>query len=285
MSGRPYRVVKTLPWIEGGRPAPDSESLWEGGRDVVYKPGDTVFVDDQELAGTYHHLKAMDDLGCIALEEVRAKAEAPARIKFVTDLQPAERSNLAWALASTEAARGEDLRGAFLKAIRNGADLPANPDFRNWFADVFEGKHGPKRGKGRPRKPSRLSFLQVVVEHGIHDAYRDWLAAFERDRELAWLRSEALRLRERQPDLAVWRRAYDLGKKEDRLSFASDLKPLRARPCPKKLPGGKTPRELALSATARQCRAGWRGAAGKFLTAATVARIVSRERRRARKPE
>lgn len=287
MAGRRYRVVKTLPWIEGGRPAPDRASLWEGGRDVVYKPSVTAFLEDQELAGTYHHLEAIDDAGRVALEQVRAKAEAPARIIFVADLQPAGRSNLAWALASSEAARGEDLRGVLLKAIRNGAALPADPEFRNWFADVLEGKHAPKRARGRPRKPPRPDYLQRVFEEGIADASRKWFEAFERDRELAWLQSEAIRLREEYPDSSVWRRRhYDLGREEDRQAFESALKGLGAEPCPKKLRGERASRELALSATALEYQARWKSVSGKKLTAHSVARIVTAERsRRARKPE
>jgi hypothetical protein len=47
MARHPYRVVKRLPWIEGGRPAPGFQ--WEGGRTFVYEPGNTLTIDDGEL--------------------------------------------------------------------------------------------------------------------------------------------------------------------------------------------------------------------------------------------
>lgn len=87
MSGRCYRVIKRLPWIEGGRPAPGPQ-WWEGGKDVVYEPGDTVYMEDQDLASTYNKLEALDDAGRAALEEARSKAEAPARRTAVADLHP-----------------------------------------------------------------------------------------------------------------------------------------------------------------------------------------------------
>ena len=86
MNGRRYRVVKTLPWIEGGRPTP--EGRWEGGEFVIYEPGDTVYMEDQDLENRYVYLEAIDDAGRVALEEARAKAEAPAKFTLVADFTP-----------------------------------------------------------------------------------------------------------------------------------------------------------------------------------------------------
>lgn len=89
MSGRRYRVVERLPWIEGGRPAP-----------VIYEPGDTVYVDDQEVASIYRKLEAIDDEGRAILEAARAKAPAPAKATrtAVTDLTPNDVERLTQAL-------------------------------------------------------------------------------------------------------------------------------------------------------------------------------------------
>ncbi len=80
MSSRLYRVVKRMSWMEGGTPAPERPELWEGGKAVVYEPGATVYIDDQEAALTYHDLEAMDDAGRANLEEARARAEAPPHV-------------------------------------------------------------------------------------------------------------------------------------------------------------------------------------------------------------
>ena len=95
MSGRLYRVVERLPWIEGGRPTPEG---WEGGKDVVYEPGDTAYIDDQGVASIYHHLEAMDETGRALLEEARAKAEGPAQRTSVADFTPRDIEILTGAL-------------------------------------------------------------------------------------------------------------------------------------------------------------------------------------------
>ena len=82
MSGRLYRVVEPLPWIEGGSPAPEGQLAWEGGKDVLHQPGDTVYIDDREVSGVYHKLEALDDTGRALLREARARAEAPAQTFF-----------------------------------------------------------------------------------------------------------------------------------------------------------------------------------------------------------
>jgi hypothetical protein len=56
MARRSYRVVEGFRWIEGGRLAPGFQ--WEGGRIVTYEPGDTISVEDEELASIYRHLGA-----------------------------------------------------------------------------------------------------------------------------------------------------------------------------------------------------------------------------------
>lgn len=141
-----------------------------------------------------------------------------------------------------------------------------------------------KRGRGRPRKHERPSLHRAIVERGIHDAYDSWLGRFKRDRKLAWLGTEALRLRAQHPDAPVWRRVFDLGEEKDRRAYSKELAGLGARPLPPT--GLGPPRNLALAATAQQCKAGWEAATGRPLTSSVVARIVARERsRRAGKPE
>ncbi len=85
MSVRRYRVIKSFPWIEGGRPVP-GEFKWEGGKDVVYQPGDIIDVDDRDLASLYRELEGLDDAGRAALEEIRAEAEGPAKRILTADI-------------------------------------------------------------------------------------------------------------------------------------------------------------------------------------------------------
>jgi hypothetical protein len=279
MSGRQYRVLKRLPWIEGGRPGPGF--TWEGGEAVVYEPGDTVYVDDDDpdLASIYYKLEAIDDAGRALLEEARARAEVPAERTSVAGLDAEQRSSLAWALARKKVAEGEGLKEVLIWAIRNGAQLPDDFKTRNWIADVLEGKHEPKRGKGRPRKQPRPDLIQAIVENGIAEAYHRWLEAFQRDRVLGWLRFEAIRLRQEKPDAAVWRRKSDLGTEEGRRSFAAAVTDLGARPCPPTMRGAESARDLALKATAQERRAVWESTAGKRLTPSGVARIVTRAKK------
>jgi hypothetical protein len=68
VSGRLYRVVERFPWIEGGRPAPEPQ-WWEGGKDVIYEPGDIVYIDDQDVKDISHFIEAIDEAGRLALEE------------------------------------------------------------------------------------------------------------------------------------------------------------------------------------------------------------------------
>ena len=134
------------------------------------------------------------------------------------------------------------------------ANLPDDFESRNWIADALEGKHEPKRGKGRPRKQPRPNLSQRIVERSIAETYQQWLEAFQRDRELAWFRFEALRLRQTKPDAAVWRRTNDLGTQEGRQSYIAAVSALGALPCPPATRGGETPHDLALKATTRKRR-------------------------------
>ena len=86
ISGRHYRVVKRMPWIEGGKPTP--EGRWEGGELVIYEPGDTVCMEDQDLENRYGYVEALDEAGRAVLEEACAKATAPAKTtSSLTSLQ------------------------------------------------------------------------------------------------------------------------------------------------------------------------------------------------------
>jgi hypothetical protein len=250
--GRLYRVVERFPWIAGGRPAPGG---WEGGEVVVYEPGQEVYLEDLEVErGLHYYLEGIDDAGRAALEELRAKAKAPAITALLLDAE--QRSNFAWGLADAKERHGElELKEALISAIRNGYRLPDDREFREWFADALEGKFDPKRGKGRPRKKPRRDPFERSIENHIVNNYRKWLAAFQDDRELAWLRLEALRLQEEFPDAAVWSRLNHLGSEEGRRSFETTLAELGLQRCPPEERGGETPHELALKATVAERRA------------------------------
>jgi hypothetical protein len=86
-AGRRYRVVQEFQWIEGGNLAPDA-SGWEGGEIVIYKPGDFVCFQEDEVGSKYHCLEALDDAGRVTIKEARAKVEAPAKTTAVADLTP-----------------------------------------------------------------------------------------------------------------------------------------------------------------------------------------------------
>ena len=62
---------------------------------------------------------------------------------------PELRGQLAWGLVRAALLRGEDPRPALLTVIRTpGCALPDDKDERAWIADVLDGKHLPKRGRG-----------------------------------------------------------------------------------------------------------------------------------------
>lgn len=282
MSGRRYRVVERFPWIEGGTPieidiAPGWK--WEGGKDVIYEPGDIVYIEDRDLSDIYHKLEAIDEAGRVALEEIRERAQGPF---FVTSLDAEQSSFLACGLARTKMAQGEDLKKAILWAIRNGAKLPDDLEARAWIADALEGKLAPKRGRGRPNKKPRRDtwdtwdYVRGFMEAGMVQAYSRWLEDFQRDRGLAWLRFEALRIWEEHPDAPGLRRMFDLGMEEDQRAYAAALTALGAAPCPKARRGAEPARELALKATAREYKQRWKDAGGGDLTPSRVARILTR---------
>lgn len=278
MSGRRYRVVERFPWIEGGAPIEIDTApgwKWEGGKDVTYEPGDVVYIDDEDLPDIYHRLEAIDEAGRLVLEEICAQVEGSANI--LSSLDAEQHNFLACGLARTKMAQGEEPKEALLWALRNGANLPGDFD-RTWVADALEGKL--KRGRGRPRKEHRRDwiwdYVRDIMEAGMVQAYSRWRADFQRDRELAWLSFEALRLREKQPDAEIWRRSFDLGTETDRQAYEKALKALGARRCPTALKGEKTPSELAREATVREYKQRWKEAGGRKLTPSFVARIVTR---------
>jgi hypothetical protein len=189
------------------------------------------------------------------------------------------RDTLGWALVHSKIRQGEGLKETLLWAIRNGLALPDDLEERAWIADVLEGKLDPERGRGRPRKKQPWDWIGAIIERGIVEVYEKWLDLFQRDRELAWLRFESLRLRQERPDAAVWRRLNDLGTDEGRRSFETALAALGACPCPPEIQGGETPRELAQRATVRERGEAWKSRTGNPLTPSVVARLVTRAKK------
>ena len=80
-----YRVVKPLPWVEGGEPGIDEDGrrTWVGGEDVVYQPGTEVEIQDCEISSIEHYIEAVDDEGRTVLERVRADNNRPAGQCFI----------------------------------------------------------------------------------------------------------------------------------------------------------------------------------------------------------
>jgi hypothetical protein len=145
MGGRRYRVVKRLPWIEGGRPVlSEGEWKWEGGETVVYEPGDTVYVDDRELPGIYHQLEAIDEAGRAALEELCVKAEAPAEITPVADLTPSDVEFLTHALEEKRRAFGPHEVVQDFAVLRDGSKVLLSTQYvpTNPLPDVVYGDNG-----------------------------------------------------------------------------------------------------------------------------------------------
>ena len=97
MACHSYRVAKPLPWIEDCRLGPNFAVI--GGRPVVYRPGDTVKMDDRDVPSIAHYLEAVDDGGRKVLEAIRARAAAPAKRTLVSDLDP---KDLAWLIRATD---------------------------------------------------------------------------------------------------------------------------------------------------------------------------------------
>src|ERR1700688_4543587 len=119
MAGRRYRVLKRLPWIEGGKPGPGFQ--WEGGESLIYEPGETIYLDDSELAGIYHYLEALDDDGRVALDEVRAEDEAPAQFIATADLDPATVALLTHLLDEKRRAYGGEIERTYV-VLRDGSE-------------------------------------------------------------------------------------------------------------------------------------------------------------------
>jgi hypothetical protein len=196
---------------------------------------------------------------------------------ILTSFSPEDHSSAIWLLVAAKMRRGEGIKETLLWAIRNCVELPPDPEFRKSLADGLEGKLDPKRGRGRPRKNQQSDFIRASVEGGIRTAYDDWLAAFQGDRECAWLRVEALRLRDKRPEAPVWRRVNDLGTDDGRHNFKMALGELGALPVPPAdLQGAETARDLALNATMAQWRPRWKDLTGKRLTLSVMRRILTR---------
>ena len=179
---------------------------------------------------------------------------------------PEFRGRLAWGMVAAACQRGEDPRPAILSAIRvPGFALPDDKESRNWIADVLEGKHLPKRKRGRPRKVGRPDQHRRAVEHAIEEGYGDWLDRFRRDRKTAWLQLESRRLRRENPDASRRPKMYDPGVEDDyersagfvlhgRKTWEADLTALGARPCPpKKLRATKKPHHASSPSKPRRC--------------------------------
>jgi hypothetical protein len=177
MAIRRYRVVKSLPWIEGGRPLPGFR--WEGGRAVVYEPGQTMQVDDRELVGIYNHLEGLDAAGRAALDAVRTKAEAPAKRTAVADLHPRTVQWLTRALDEKLRAKGH-LRELCLRLLARGDD-PTNDDLAaaleespdeplprellEYLVAVLRGRVQRKSG---PKAPARSTEEDILIHHFYH---------------------------------------------------------------------------------------------------------------------
>jgi hypothetical protein len=203
----------------------------------------------------------------------------------IASLTLEEHSFWIWRLVGTKLAQGEGLRETLIWAIRSGARIPEDLEFRAALADALEGKSDHKRGRGRPKKQERFDWGRAFVEDGIAKAYHSWRKFFKRDREVAWLKAEGQRLQQEHPEAAVWRGMNDdLYMEDDRKSFAAAVAALGARPCPAVVKGGEeTPRKLALQTTAEQYGKGWKDVTGKRLTPAVVARLVALAKIRAKK--
>lgn len=204
-----------------------------------------------------------------------AKVEAPPP-QFISSFDAEQGCSVAWALVRLKMVQGEGPKEAIIWGIRNGANLPDDFETRRWIADALEGKLDPKRSRGAPKKRKRRDWDRAIVEKSIAKTYANWLTAFQHNCELAWLRFEELRLRHERPDDAAWHIQYDLGIEEELRSYETALADLGSRPCPLAGRGSMTPRELAFKATAEECEARWKEIAGKPLTPAVVARIITR---------
>lgn len=188
MATHRYRVLKELPWIEGGRPVPFG---WEGGRVVVYQPGDTVEVDDRELDGVYHRIEAIDDGGRSVLEAARAKANQPAQTIAVADLHP---RMVEWmSRAQDERLRDQGRLAELCLRMIDRGDAPSRED----LAAALEAPEPPPpellayvagtlRGKWRksgPKNPPRTTFEDLSVQACYWFVVRKLERHFARNRQ------------------------------------------------------------------------------------------------------
>jgi hypothetical protein len=190
MATRSYRVVERFPWIEGGRPAPGFG--WEGGRDVVYEPGSTIHVDDEDLASIYRHLEATDDAGSAALEKLRAKAEAPARRTAVADLDPRAVEWIDRALDEKLRAQGRmselcmriiarkgDPAHEDLAAALESSEAPPPELLLQYVAKILRGEWRKPGRKAPPRTTDEDLFVQSLYWLKVEELQ----ARFERKRQ------------------------------------------------------------------------------------------------------
>lgn len=188
MAKNRYRVVKQLPWIEGGRPAPGWQ--WEGGRSVVYEPGQSVELEDRDLGSIYHHLEPINDAGRDSLEASRAEREKPARRIAVADLHPRAIEWLTRALEERLRRQGK-FRELCLRMVARGDD-PADED----LAAALEDPQPPPRelldyvasllrGQWRKpgRKPPRTTAEDLYIQSYYHLKVEELRAHFERQRQ------------------------------------------------------------------------------------------------------
>lgn len=191
MARRSYRVVKSFPWIVGGRPLPGFG--WEGGQGVVYEPGDLFEVDDEELPTVYRRLEGIDDAGRTAIAVLRAKAEAPARITLVADLHPRTIDWLGRALDEKLRLAGR-MRELCIRMIARG-DHPTDDDLAAAFEEspgepVPRELHdyclaleaGQVRRKSGP-KAARTTAADILIKTAYLIAVKDLRAHYARRRQ------------------------------------------------------------------------------------------------------
>jgi hypothetical protein len=171
MSDHRYRVTQSLPWIDGGRPGPDLD--WIDGTPVVYEPGNTIVVDDRELAGNVIPcLEAVDDDGRAALERARATFDVPAKRTMLTNLHPNAR---AWLIRMTDEKlrregrilelvlrmleRGEHPTHADLHNAAVQADEPVPTALKDHVFEVFKRPQRPG-----PKHPRRNTLEDLAIK-------------------------------------------------------------------------------------------------------------------------
>ena len=179
-----YRVTRQLPWMDGGRPGPNS--TWIGGTAVVYEPGTTLVVDDREVAAVFQCLEATDDDGRAVLERAREALEAPAEMRMLTDFHPKDR---AWLMRVTDEKlrqhghiqdlvvrmlerREEPTLDDLAAAIQETPDAPIPKVLLDCVARVLRGqprRPGPKEPKRTTRADLAIrAFYQYELEQARH---------------------------------------------------------------------------------------------------------------------